>query len=101
MRDLVVIEDSLIFSMLNDTAFTNTIPCLFGKKDIFLTNATGGCSSCSQKRQERRRAEIARIKACLAGLSTEKRAELKKLFNTQKIRIVYTTAGNQTAQVTF
>lgn len=101
MRDMVVIEDSLIFSMLNDTAFSTTIPCLFGKKDMFLTNAGAGCSSCMQKRQERRRLELGRIKACLAGLSTEKRAELKKLLNTDKIRIVYSTAGGQTAQVTF
>lgn len=42
-----------------------------------------------------------RIKACFAGLSSEKRDELKKLLNTQKIRVVYNTAGGQTAQVTF
>jgi hypothetical protein len=101
MRDLVVIEDSLIFSMLNDTAFSTTIPCLFGKKDIFLTNATGGCSSCAQKRQARRREELRRIKACLAGLGSDKRDTLKKLLNTKQLRVVYAGANGQTTQVTF
>ena len=101
MRDVVVIEDSLVFAMLNDSAFNTTIPCLFGKKDIFLTKSGAGCSSCSQKRQARRREELQRIKACFAGLSAEKRDELKKLLNTQKIRVVYNTASGQTAQITF
>lgn len=100
MRDLVVIEDSTIFSMLNDVAFNTTIPCLYGKKDIFTTSG-GGCSSCSKKRQARKRQELANIKACLAGLSTEKRQELKTLFNAKQLRVVYTNAAGQTVQLTF
>lgn len=100
MAKLVVIEDSTILSMLNDPTFSETIPCLFGKKDIFRTPA-GSCGSCAQKKKERRRTEMARIKSCLAALSSEKRALLKKLFDAEQIRVVYANAGGQVVQLTF
>lgn len=99
-RSLVVIEDSTVFSMLHDPAFNTTIPCLFGKQGIF-KSASGGCSSCAKKKQDNRRQELSRIKACLAGLSNAKRQELKQLFNAEKIRIVYGNAAGQVVQVTF
>lgn len=100
MRSIVVIEDSTILTMLNDPAFNTTIPCFFGKKDIFRTQA-GGCGGCMQKKQNRRREEMARIKACLAGMSTEKKAEFKSLCNAEKIRIVYYNNANKVVQLDF
>lgn len=100
MRPVVVIEDSTILSMLNDPAFNTTIPCFFGKKDIF-RNASSGCNTCAQKKQNRRREELARIKACLAGMSTQKKAEFKALCNTDKIRIVYYNNANKVVQLDF
>jgi hypothetical protein len=100
MRALVVIDDGLIFSMLNDPAFNTTIPCLFGKREIF-KNATGGCSSCAKKKQDNRRQEMMRIKACLAGLSDEKRKQLKQLFNAERVRVMYSDAAGQIIQVNF
>lgn len=100
MRSLVVIEDGTILSMLNDPTFNTTIPCLYGKREMF-KSPTGGCSSCGKKKQDNRRQELMRIKACLAGLSDEKRRELKQLFNTEKIRIIYSNNGGQVVQITF
>jgi len=100
MRSLVVIEDGTILSMLNDPTFNTTIPCLYGKREIFKT-PTGGCSSCGKKKQDNRRQELMRIKACLAGLSDGKRRELKQLFNAEKIRIIYSNNGGQVVQITF
>jgi hypothetical protein len=97
---LVVIEDGTILSMLQDPAFNETIPCLFGKKDIFKT-PIGSCGSCMQKKQSRRREEMAKIKSCLAGLSTDKRNLLKKLFDADQIRVVYSNAAGQVVQMTF
>lgn len=100
MRSIAVIEDSTIFSMLNDPAFNTTIPCFFGKKDIF-RNSASGCGTCTQKKQNRRREELARIKACLAGMSTEKKAEFKALCNAEKVRLVYYNNANQIVQMDF
>lgn len=100
MAKLVVIEDGTILSMLQDPAFSETIPCLFGKKDIFKT-PIGACGSCMQKKQSRRREEMAKIKSCLAALSLDKRNLLKKLFDAEQIRVVYANAAGQVVQLTF
>ena len=100
MRSIAVIEDSTILSMLNDPAFNTAIPCFFGKRDIFRVSPSG-CGTCAQKKQNRRREELARIKSCLAGMSTEKKAEFKTLCNAEKVRIVYYNNANQVVQIDF
>ena len=99
MAALVVIEDSTIFSMLHDSKFAD-IPCFINKRDIF-TTSRASCGSCARKRQEKQRSDMAKIKACLAGMSSEKKAEFKKLLDAEKVRIIYVNAGNQVVQLTF
>jgi hypothetical protein len=99
MSALVVIEDSTIFSMLHDAKFAD-IPCFVNKKDIFNTSRAG-CGSCARKRQEKQRSDMANIKSCLAGMSSQKKAEFKQLLDAEKVRIVYVNASNQVVQLTF
>jgi len=100
MRELVVLEDSTILSMLNDPIYTENIPCFFNKKDLFKAGNTG-CGACARKKQEKQRAAMAQIKSCLAGMSTEKKAQLKTFLDTKKVRVVYSSAGGQIVQLTF
>lgn len=100
MNKLVVLDDAIIFSLLNDTAFTAQVPCLQNKKEVF-TSGTSGCGVCMKKRQERQRREMAAIKSCIAGLSAEKKAALKQKLNAEQIRIMYTDLSGQTVQLTF
>lgn len=99
MAELVVIEDSTIFSMLRDAKFAG-IPCFINKRDIFAA-AKSGCGACARKRQEHQRGEMAKIKSCLAGMSSEKKKEFKQLIDAEKVRIVYVNAGGQVVQLTF
>ena len=99
MAELVVIEDSTIFSMLHDAKFAD-IPCFINKRDIF-AGSRASCGSCARKRQEHQRTEMAKIKACLAGMSSQKKTEFKQLIGAEKVRIVYVNAGNQVVQLTF
>jgi hypothetical protein len=99
MTELVVIEDSTIFSMLHDAKFAD-IPCFVNKRDIFNTSRAS-CGSCARKRHDHQRSEMAKIKSCLAGMSSQKKAEFKKLVDTEKVRIVYVNASNQVVQLTF
>jgi hypothetical protein len=99
MTELVVIEDSTIFSMLHDAKFAD-IPCFVNKRDIF-TTARSGCGACARKRQDHQRGEMAKIKACLAGMSSQKKTEFKQLIDAEKVRIVYVNASNQVVQLTF
>lgn len=97
---VVTIEDSTIFTMLNDPKMAAEIPCLIGKRDIF-RNTNTGCGACAKKKQARRREELARIKTCLAALSTEKKNLLKQWLNAAQIRVVYISAGGKVTQMTF
>lgn len=100
MAQLVVVDDGLILSLLNDNEFSAKIPCLLNKKEIFRA-AAGGCGSCARKRQDRQKREMATIKMCLAGMSVEKKAELKTKLNADQVRILYIDASGKVVQLTF
>lgn len=100
MAGIVVIEDSTILSMLANKTLTETIPCLFNKKNVF-TSTKGGCGACARKKQIKQREELAKIKTCLAALSPDKKAELKKHFGAEQFRVVYVNNAGQTVQMTF
>jgi hypothetical protein len=100
MIGTAIIEDSTIYSMLQDSKFADVIPCFMNKRDLFNT-ARSGCGTCAKKRQEKQRSEMAKIKSCLAGMSSEKKAEFKKLLDAEKVRIIYVNSGGQVVQLTF
>ena len=100
MIDLVVIEDSAIFAMLNDVKFTSEIPCLQNKIEIFKAGPSP-CGSCVQKRKARQRQEMAALKSCLGNLSPDKKAVLKKLLDAKKVRIVFVKPDGEIVQLTF
>jgi hypothetical protein len=100
MRDMVVLEDSTIISLLNDPAYAESIPCFYNKRDV-LKSSGGGCSACAQKKQEKRRNAMAQIKSCLAGMSSEKKTQLKSLLDAKTVRVIYVNSGGQVVQLTF
>lgn len=100
MRKLVVLDDSVIISLINDQKYVDAIPCFFNKRQVFATS-TGGCSPCAQKKKEHQRAELAQIKSCLAGMSPDKKNTLRELLDTEKVRVVYISPSGQVTQLTF
>jgi hypothetical protein len=101
MNRVAVIEDGTIFRMVSDASLAKEIPCLTGKTSIFRVSMPGGCSPCAQKRAAQKRAELNRIKTCLAGLSPEKRAVLKLWLGADHARVIYTNNAGQVVQVNF
>lgn len=100
MSQLVVLDENTILSLINDAGFAATIPCLAGKKELFKPGSTT-CGTCKRKREQRLRQEMATIKTCLAGLSTEAKLALKKKLDAEKVRILYTNLSGQVVQLTF
>ena len=100
MSELVVIEDSTVLMMARDARYTNAIPCLANKGDVFKP-ISGGCGACARKRQQKQRQAMATVKSCLAALSPEKKLELKQLLGAKKVRVVYSRAGGEIVQLTF
>jgi hypothetical protein len=100
MTDMVVIEDSTIVSMVNDARFNQAIPCLINQSGSVIPAATG-CGSCARKRAEGARQAIRRVKECLAGMSSEKKTELKQLLGAQQVKVVFANATGQITTITF
>lgn len=100
MATVVVIEDSTIASLIMNQTIADAIPCLTNKRGL-LGGSSGGCGSCARKRQQKVREEYAKIKSCLAALSPEKKAELKKYLNAEQIKVVFTNPTGKTMQMTF
>ena len=100
MERTVIIDESVILSLLNDAAFAATIPCLQNKREIFSAGATT-CGTCIRKLQERQRNEMAALKACIAGLSAEKKAALRKKLGADKAKIIYVNISRQVVDLTF
>lgn len=100
MAGLVVIEDSTIYSLVQDAKFSEVIPCLANKRDIFSVTRSG-CGTCAKKRQEKQRTEMAKIKTCLAGMSNDKKIEFKKLLGAEQVRVIFINASGQVVQLTF
>jgi hypothetical protein len=100
MTELAIIEDSTILTMLRDPRFTEAIPCLANKLALF-KQAAGGCGTCAQKRKEKQRTEMAKIKSCLAALAPDKKVALKQLLDAKKVRVTYVNAAGTVVQLTF
>jgi hypothetical protein len=99
MAGLLVIEDSTIVSMARDPKFAG-IPCVANQQAL-LAATTSSCGSCARKKLEGLRAALTKAKTCLAGLSPEKKAELKALLNVDLIRVIFKSATGQVSNITF
>lgn len=86
VRKLVVIEDSVVLSMAQNQSYLAHFPFLAG-----LTAAAkkkGGCGGCGSGNKDRGLVLNA-AKATIAGMSKEKKQQLLKLLNAEKIRVSY------------
>jgi hypothetical protein len=100
MQEIVVIEDSTIAAMASNVKFTDAIPCLQNQAAA-LKPVNTGCGACARRQAEGQRQALANIKTCLAGLSDDKKEELKKLLNTKQVKVVFVSATGQVSSVTF
>jgi hypothetical protein len=100
MTALVVLDDNVILSLIRDAGFASTIPCIANKKELFKPTGTA-CGTCKRKREQRIRQELATIKTCLAGLSTDAKLKLKQYLAAEKVRVLYTNLAGQVVQLTF
>lgn len=99
MNGLVVLDDGAIVRLTYDGRISGQIPCLMNKRDLFRIGGT--CGACARKKQEKQLHELAKIKRCLASMSDDKKQELKKYLDADKVRIFYANAENKIVQLTF
>ena len=89
VKKLIILEEGLIVGLSNNSQYVNAFPFLNAVKK--LTNALrGGCGKCGTAAKER--ASIMQsAKQAIVALSVDKKRELKRLLNTEKIQIKYRT----------
>ena len=84
MRDLVIIDNSLIDALLRDQKLVSELPgCLANPPT---TRGGAGCNSCGGGAL---RVEYNQIKTCLAGLDDTHLSILKRHLDAKRIRLIY------------
>lgn len=83
--------------MANNAAFTKEFPFL---KAVKSAPKKKGCGTCGASNRRRARA-FTEIKQRLAGLAGDKKQILKKLLNTERVRLIYRRADNKGVEHTF
>lgn len=93
MRDLVIIDNSVIDVLINDRHFAAKIPCL--SNPPILTAPNYGCGSCGSSGSKN--VDYNAIKNCLGMLDSQNLKLLKQRLNAVRIRLhrVVTRNGKQ------
>lgn len=100
MRDMVIVEDSTILSMVNNEKFTAEFPCLQNQAAALAPSSTG-CGACARRRQEAQKRALATIKTCLGGLDSAGQQKLKELLDTKQVKLVFISETGQVSSITF
>ena len=89
IKKLVILEEGLIIGLSNNAQYVKAFPFLQVVQK--LTNArTGGCGKCGTASRDRGKV-LQSAKQAITALSNDKKSELKRLLNTEKIQIKYRT----------
>lgn len=94
-RRMVVIENGLLASMAVNPNYLSQFPFLGGLS----SPGKSGCGSCGGANAAREVA-FAAAKSALANMSQEKKDQLRKMLDADKLRVVYMD-GNQKVMKTF
>tara|TARA_R110002020_G_scaffold16515_1_gene58239 strand:- start:353 stop:673 length:321 start_codon:yes stop_codon:yes gene_type:complete len=87
VKKLVILEEGLIIGLSNNTQYVKAFPFLLTVQK--LTNARrGGCGKCGTAAKERGRV-LQGAKQAIVALGSDKKKELKRLLNAEKIQIKY------------
>jgi hypothetical protein len=99
IKKLVVIEDATIIGFANQPQILKQFPFLRSLKGAGMPT---GCASCSKGRKQAQRTQtlLASAKSSLVGMGDDKKRALKRLLNTEKVRITL-KQGKRIVQHTF
>lgn len=103
MRDLVVLDESLLLKILANAVFAKRFPFLrdAARKLTQLRQRTSGtCTPCQRKRQIRS-LELGTLKRALTKLPAQDRADFKALLQARKVKFFYRNDKDVPVKVVF
>jgi|TARA_R110000824_G_scaffold347671_1_gene534414 hypothetical protein len=87
IKKLVILEEGLIIGLSNNAQYVKAFPFLHTVQK--LTNARrGGCGKCGTASKQRAQV-LQSAKHAIVALGADKKKELKRLLNTEKVQIKY------------
>jgi hypothetical protein len=98
LRNLVVVENSLINVLVRQPTFRKAFPHLAAMVTI---KDDGDCRPCTRKKQSATLAEYRDFKNGVASLSPRDKIRFKAYLDTNKARVVHVTAANKVIERTF
>ena len=101
-RQLVVIDDSMLYAMASDARFVQAFPFLKGIASVRsrTQNNSGGCAKCRQTNRQVA-SGVNAIKQAIAHLGQPQKLRLKQLLNAVSVRVVYMDTGGRSISHTF
>lgn len=103
--NLLVIDDRMLKSMMEDPRYLAAFPCLAtGRRqlDTNVARAPKDCGRCGKKTKADVRADvILSVRSCITGMSLQQRNEFKRLANAKQVRVLRTNPKGGTVRITF
>lgn len=87
VRKLVIMEDGMIIGLSNNHQFVTAFPFLSPLTKLTKAKA-GGCGKCNSAAKQRVQL-LNSAKMAIIGLSQDKKDQMKKLMNADKIQVKY------------
>jgi len=98
-KKLVVLEETVINAMLRNPAITREFTFL--KTAAAKAAPPGRRKCCGARKNRQNKTDYGPIKAAIASLPNERKNLLKRLLNTEQIRLYFTNTANQNIKMTF
>lgn len=87
LRKLVILEEGMIIGLANNNQFLTAFPFLSPLKKLTTARA-GGCGKCGTAAKQRGQL-MQSAKMAIIGLGGDKKKQLKRLLNAEKVQIRY------------
>lgn len=87
LRKLVILEEGMIIGLANNSSFITAFPFLSPLKKLTSARA-GGCGKCGTAAKQRGQL-MQSAKMAIIGLGADKKKQMKRLLNAEKIQIRY------------
>ena len=99
MRDLIVLDDGLLLSMLSNQQFISQISCVAAAATA-AQRASADCHTCSGVKAQQAASRLDSLKHCLLTLSGDQKNTLRRLLDARQLRLSR-RVGKKLVQYTF
>ena len=102
-RGLLVLEDAVVTAMIGDANYRAAFPFLAKAAEERSADAAG-CRTCGRKRAAARKREVDRlnrVKQAIAGMPSSRKLELKRMLDSERLRVIYVSTAGVRQSLTF